>query len=41
LKYFEEASYEELKKVVDLMIDKVIVSTDKNKPIRIILKVFP
>ena len=41
LKYFEEASYEELKKVVDLIIDKVIVSTDKNKPIRIILNVFP
>ncbi len=41
IQFFEEASYEDLKQVVDLMIDKVIVPTDKTKPIRIILNVYP
>lgn len=41
LEYFEESSYEELKKVVDIMIDKVIVPKNKKSPIRIILNVMP
>jgi hypothetical protein len=41
LNYFEESSYEDLKQVVDLMIDRVIVPKDKTKSIRIILNVFP
>ena len=39
--FFENSTYEELKQVVDLMIDKVIVSTDKSKPVRVILNVYP
>ena len=39
--YFETASYEEIKQLVDIIIDKVIYSTDKTKPVRIILNVSP
>lgn len=39
--YFEEASYEELQKVVDIMIEKVIVPRDKSKSVRIILNAYP
>jgi len=39
--YFETASYEEMKQLVDVMIDKVIYSTDKSKPVRIILNISP
>ncbi len=41
LDYFNTASYEELKEVVDMMIEKVIVPKDKSKPVRIILNVYP
>lgn len=41
IEYFEKASYKELKQIVDIMIDKVIVPKDKTKPIRIILNVYP
>ena len=39
--FFEKASYEELKEIVDIMIDKVIVPKDKSKSIRIILNILP
>lgn len=41
LEYFNNSSYEDLKQIVDIMIDKVIVPKDKTKPIRIILNVYP
>ena len=41
LEYFNNSTYEDLKQIVDIMIDKVIVPKDKTKPIRIILNVYP
>ena len=36
--FFETASYEELKEVVNLVIYRVIVPTDRSKPVRILFK---
>ena len=41
LEYFVNTTYDWLKELVDLMIDKVIVLKDKTKPIKIILNVYP
>ncbi|MGE4444482.1 MAG: recombinase family protein [Candidatus Altimarinota bacterium] len=37
--FFDNASYDDLKELVGIVVDKVIVSTDKNKPVKITLKI--
>lgn len=37
--FFDNASYDDLKELVWIVVDKVIVPTDKNKPVKITLKI--
>jgi hypothetical protein len=37
--FFVNATYDELKELVGLMIDRVVIPTDRNNPVRIVMKI--